>query len=158
MKVVVFIFEFCCYLKDAHFKIFSLNVDVFVSRKKRHVHITFKISISQYESFDELIEFTSNEWQKRKIFFFDYKMIYPRLKSSMRWKFGYSFLRRKKKIMESIALEKLCNKIIDVIYETFTRKYYFIKMSQSKKQKKVHIYLIVRKKRGRKASSSQEYF
>ena len=38
--------------------------------------------------------------------------------------------------MESIALEKLCNKIVDVIYGTFPRKYYFIKMSQSKKQKK----------------------
>ena len=40
----------------------------------------------------------------------------------------------------------MCNKIVDVIYETFTRKYYFVKISQSKKG---HVYLIVRKKRGR---------
>ena len=43
-------------------------------------------------------------------------------------------------------LEKLCNKIVDVINETFTKKYYFVEISQSKKG---HIYLIVRKKRGR---------
>ena len=48
--------------------------------------------------------------------------------------------------MENNALEKMCNKIVDVIYETFTHKYYFVKISQSKKG---HVYLTVRKKRGR---------
>ena len=43
-------------------------------------------------------------------------------------------------------LEKLYNKIVDVVYETLTRKYYIVKISQSKKG---HIYLLVRKKRGR---------
>ena len=41
------------------------------------------------------------------------------------------------------ALENLCEKIVDVIQETFTKKYYFIKISQSKNG---HIYLIVTKK------------
>ena len=53
------------------------------------------------------------------------------------------FLKRKKKI-ENTVLEKLCNKIVDVINEKFTRKYYFLKKSLSKKG---HIYQIVRKKR-----------
>ena len=48
--------------------------------------------------------------------------------------------------MENNALEKMYNKIVVVIYETFTRKYYFMKISQSKKG---HTYLIARKKRGR---------
>ena len=60
----------------------------------------------------------------------------------MRWKFGYVFFEKKKK-MENTVLEKLCNKIVDVINQTFTKKYYFVKISQSKKG---HIYLIVRKK------------
>ena len=46
--------------------------------------------------------------------------------------------------MENTVLEKLCNKKVDVINEKFTRKYYFVKISLSKKG---HIYLIVRKKR-----------
>ena len=48
--------------------------------------------------------------------------------------------------MENNALEKMCNRIVDVIHQTFPRKYYFVKISQSKKG---HVYLIVRKKRGR---------
>ena len=45
---------FCCYLKDVLSKKFSLDADVFVSRKKKHMHIAFKIPISEYESFDDL--------------------------------------------------------------------------------------------------------
>ena len=48
--------------------------------------------------------------------------------------------------MENNALEKMCDEIVDVIYKTFTHKYYFIKITQSKKG---HVYFIVRKKRGR---------
>ena len=43
-------------------------------------------------------------------------------------------------------LEKLRNKIVDVINETFTKKYNLAKILQSKKG---HIYLIVKRKRGR---------
>ena len=55
-----------------------------------------------------------------------------------------SFLKRKK--MENNALEKLSNKIVDVIYKTFTKKYYLVKISQSRKG---HIYLMAREKRER---------
>ena len=48
--------------------------------------------------------------------------------------------------MENNVLEKLCNKIVDVIYKTFTKKCYLVNISQSKKG---HIYLIIRKKRGK---------
>ena len=37
---------FCWYLKDVLSKKFSLDTDIFVSRKKKHVHIAFKIPIS----------------------------------------------------------------------------------------------------------------
>ena len=86
---------FCCYLKQAlHEKIF-LDADVFVSKKKGHVDVAFKIPISEYSSFDKLIDFICKEWEKRKIFFCDYKMIYPRLISSLKWKFDYVFFEKK---------------------------------------------------------------
>ena len=40
-----------------------------LSRKKKPMHIAFKIPISEYESFKKLIEFILDEWEKRKIFF-----------------------------------------------------------------------------------------
>ena len=48
--------------------------------------------------------------------------------------------------MENNVLERLCHKIVDVIHETFTRRYYFIKILRSKKG---HTYLIIKKKRGK---------
>lgn len=62
----------------------------------------------------------------------------------MRWKFDHVFFEKKKR--RKTLLEKLYNKIADATNETFTKIYYFVKISQSKKG---HIYLIVRKKRGR---------
>lgn len=73
-------------------------------------------------------------------------MVYPRLISSLKWKFNCFFFFQGRQKVENETLEKLCNKIVDGVYETFTRKYYFVKNLQSKRG---HIYLIVRKKRGR---------
>ena len=67
-------------------KIF-IDADVFVSKKKPHVHIAFKIPIFEYNSFNNVIDFISKEREKRKIFFCDYIMIYPRLISSLKWIF-----------------------------------------------------------------------
>ena len=46
---------------------------------------------------------------------------------------------------EQDILEKLSNKIVDVVDETFIRKYYFVKISQSKLG---YIFLIVCKRKG----------
>ena len=45
--------------------------------------------------------------------------------------------------MENEILENLCNKIVDIVHETFTKKNYFVKILQSKK---CRIYLTIRKK------------
>lgn len=57
-------------------------------------------------------------------------------------------LKRKKKMVKnhSVVLENLCDKIVDVVGETFTKKYYLVKISQTKRG---HIYLTARKRRGR---------
>ena len=47
--------------------------------------------------------------------------------------------------MENKVLDKLCENILDVIYQTFTRKHYLGRIFQSKTG---HMYLIVRKKKG----------
>ena len=43
-----------------------------------------------------------------------------------------------------LVLDKLCEKLIEVIQETFTKKYYVVRISQSKRG---DIYLIIEKKR-----------
>ena len=56
----------------------------------------------------------------------------------------FIFKKDKTKRQQNVVLEKFCNKIVDVINETFTKKHYFVKVLQSKKG---HVYLVVRKKR-----------
>ena len=56
-------------------------------------------------------------------------------------------------MMEQDILEKLCIKIVDVVHETLIRKYYFVKILQSKLG---HIFLIVCKKRGRLISEEKD--
>ena len=62
--------------------------------------------------------------------------------TSMRWKFDYVLFEKKKEMEKShnVVLENLCDKIIDVVGKTFIKKYYFVKISQSKRG---HVYLIV---------------
>ena len=56
------------------------------------------------------------------------------------------FRKSSEKMREQDILEKLCDRIVEAVHETFIRKFYFVKISQSKLE---HIFLIVRKWRGR---------
>ena len=60
----------------------------------------------------------------------------------MKWKFDYVLFENKNKMEKShnVVLENLCDKIIDVVGKTFIKKYYFVKISQSKRG---HVYLMV---------------
>ena len=63
-----------------------------------HVHIVFRKSVSDYDCFDKILEFVSEEWEKRKHFFEGYKRIYPRLITSLKWSFDYlRFINKKVK-------------------------------------------------------------
>ena len=56
---------FCYYLKEALLKEFSLDVDVFVS-KKDMCRFLLKFQYQSAKSFDQPAEFISKEWGKRK--------------------------------------------------------------------------------------------
>ena len=63
-------------------------------RKKKCSH---KKLFPDYKLFDLILKFIAEEWEKRKIFFCDYELIYPRLITSLKWHFDYVFFERKKK-------------------------------------------------------------
>ena len=88
---------FCCFSKEAIWKKFSTKANVFISKKKKHVQVAFKKSFPDYEYFDLILSFFAEEWEKWKIFFCDYELIYLRLITSLKWHFNYAFFERKKK-------------------------------------------------------------
>ena len=53
------------------------------------------------------------------------------------------FSKREKEKMD-LVLDKLCENLVDIIHEMFTKKYYVVTISQSKRG---YIYLIVIKKK-----------
>ena len=70
----------CCrYLSDSSFKKFNIEAGVFVSKKKKLVHIAFETPLISYYFFHELINFIEHYWSERKYFFRDYQFTYPRL-------------------------------------------------------------------------------
>lgn len=83
-----------------------------------------------------------------------YELIYPRLIITLNWRFDYVFFERKKQKMERV-LEKLCENLVDVVHETFTKKYCIVRIPESKRG---HIYLIVRSERGRLLYKEKEAF
>ena len=69
---------------------------MYISPRKRHGHIAFRKSISDYDYFDKILEFILEEWEKRKFFFQGYELIYPRLTTSLKWAFDYLIFKKEK--------------------------------------------------------------
>ena len=88
---------FCVYMKQKVLDKFLLNVDVFAFLRKKHVHLAFKLPLSDSDCFDKVINLISNEWERQEIFFNNYEMIYARSIQSMKSKFDYVFFFKKKK-------------------------------------------------------------
>ena len=57
--------------------------------------------------------------------------------------------------MSEEILEKLCDKIVDAIHESFPSRSFFVKISQAKNG---NVYLIVKKKRGRFIGDGKKEF
>ena len=69
---------------------------MYISQKKGQVHVAFRKSISDYDCFDKILEFISEEWEKRKFFFEGYELIYHRLITSLKWRFDYLIFKKEK--------------------------------------------------------------
>ena len=68
---------FCCCIKEE------------LSKKKKRKSSCILLSVGRLLVilfFDEIIDFVSHRWEERKNFFTNYKMIYPGLNYSTRWK------------------------------------------------------------------------
>ena len=84
---------FCYCIKEELFKKFRIEVDIFVSKKKL-VHFAFSRPLISYSFFDDIFEFVVCQWEDRRNYFSNYKMIYLHLNHSMRWKHDYIFFEK----------------------------------------------------------------
>ena len=128
---------FCEYIKDEIKKEFNFPVDVFVSRKEKLVNFAFESFFSFY---DELIRFVYVKWEQRR-FLMSYEMAYPRLITSLRWKFDYVFFSEwKMQKCEHELLERLVDEFLSVIKEKYSERYYHLQIAKSKSKS---IYFVI---------------
>ena len=59
---------FCQCFSDSIFRKFSIEVEVFVSKKNKIVYIAFEKALMPYSFFDEIISFIEQYWSRRKLF------------------------------------------------------------------------------------------
>ena len=63
--------SFCGHLEQSLSKKFKIEVDLFVSKKKKLIHLSLFKPLLSYEFFKEIIEYIRCYWHDRKIFFLD---------------------------------------------------------------------------------------
>ena len=128
---------FCEYIKDEIKKEFNIPVDVFVSRKEKLVNFAFESFFSFY---DELIRFVYVKWEQRR-FLMSYEMVYPRLITSLRWKFDYVFFNEwKMQKCEHELLDRLVDEFLSAIKEKYSERYYHLQIAKSKSK---WIYFVI---------------
>ena len=84
---------FCCCLSDSVFKKIAIEADVFVSKKKKIVHI--ERPLISYYFFHELINIIQHYWNERRCFFKGYQFTYPRLNQSLKCNYGFIFFEKR---------------------------------------------------------------
>ena len=127
-----------------------MQVDVFVSKKKKLAHFGLYKPLISYPFFHGIINLVADRWKERKIFFSFYEMIYPKLNGSMKWKNDCIFLRENKKMQREQILEEMSNDLLDNIKKHFPEEFYIIE------SKGGSFYLMIRKKRGKIVSENRK--
>ena len=82
--------------------------------------------------YDELIRFVYIKWEQRR-FLMSYEMVYPRLITSLRWKFDYVFFSEwKMQKCEHELLDRLVDEYLSLVKEKYSERYYHLQITKSK--------------------------
>ena len=81
--------NFCHGLADSLREEFEIEVDVFVPKKKKNIHISLMRPLVSYKFFMAIINFAKNYWCHRQKFYPVFFFVYPKLNQSLKWRFDY---------------------------------------------------------------------
>ena len=76
--------SFCRKLGQFLFEKFDIEVDVFVSKKKKLVHMSLIKPLISYEFFKEKVEQIRRYWSERKKLFPGYRLSYPKTNQNLK--------------------------------------------------------------------------
>ena len=71
--------NFCMSLTEALAERFNIDVVILVSKKKKHVHLSLKKPLFEFHSFEQIISFIKNSFEKKRMFLKSYILNFPKL-------------------------------------------------------------------------------
>ena len=98
---------FCEHIREIVLNRFGIEIDAFISRKRKLVHFAFRQPLLSYTFCNELLHFVRKEWKASDVFFEDNEIFFPRLRISQA-KNGSVYLIVRKKRGCLLGEEKSC--------------------------------------------------
>ena len=127
--------SFCRFLTDAIQFEFHVNAHIFVSKKKKIVHLSLHKPLIYYPYFKKIVTFIRKYWENRKYFHQPYTLQYLKLNQSIKWCFDYIIAVKKSK-KKKTEIEKIMDAQLDRFYEDIefsvrnAFREYIVKVSQ----------------------------
>ena len=98
--------NFCRCLEESTHCEFNIDARIFVSKRKKLVHLSLSKTLSSYHFFHELIRFVRMYWNKRQYFYLGCFLIQARLNQMVKFKFDY-ILTVKRKCLKTLLTLKV---------------------------------------------------
>ena len=89
---------FCVSLTEALAERFNIDAVIFVSKKKKHVHLSLKKPLIEFHNFEKIIRFIKNFCEKRRMFLKPYVLNFPKLNQSIKWRYDDILVIKKKEL------------------------------------------------------------
>ena len=80
---------FCVLLTDAIHNKFNVDAKVFVSQKKKHIHLSLKKPLYECPDHRRIVSFIKKYFEDRVTFCSFYVLNFPRLNQSIKWRHHY---------------------------------------------------------------------
>lgn len=147
--------NFCRGLTDALCSEFDIDMDVFVSKKKKIVHLSLYKPLISYSYFKDIIRFIQTYWKERKHFFSSYLLQYPLLNQSVKWRFDYIIAATKNIDNKRNKMDALLDRFYEDIENALRNKFreYIIKVSQLN----CSFFVLIKRPRGKILGEKRKY-
>ena len=81
--------NFCQALTDSLRSEFGIEVEFFISKKKKIVHMSLMKPLISYKFFNDIIKFVRTYWSRRQKLYLGYFFVNPILNQSIKCRFDY---------------------------------------------------------------------
>ena len=81
--------NFCTCLTDALSIKFNVEAIVFVSKKKKHIHLLLDKPLFEYHNYKSILTFIRKYFEERRFFCEPYILNFPRINQSIMWRHDY---------------------------------------------------------------------